>query len=488
MQKSITVYLPYDENDYTEKLVKDLLKYDSVEKIFFLSNQKSETKIYGADILQIDNLFSSDTIKLIVEKTKTEYFILLTSIGIELGQYALNRLLVIAENTGAGFIYSDYIEVTGKERKPHQVIDYQLGSIRDDFAFGSLLFISKIMLGKYSNGFNYKYAGLYDLRLFISRSSLILRIPEFLYSTVSYDQRKSGEKIFDYVNPSNREVQIEMEKAATEHLKKIGAYLTPNFKLTYFDEDEFEYEASVIIPVKNRVKTIGDAIHSVLNQKTNFKFNLIVVDNYSTDGTTEIIKSYADKDSRVIHLIPASKDLGIGGCWNEGIDNINCGKFSVQLDSDDIYQDSNTLQVIIDKFHSEKCAMVIGSYTLTDFKLNEIPPGRIDHREWTTDNGHNNALRINGLGAPRAYYTPLLRKIKIPNVSYGEDYAVALAFSRKYKIGRIYDSVYFCRRWEDNSDAVLSVEKQNAHNLYKDRIRTIEIMTRQKINLSELDE
>ena len=269
-----------------------------------------------------------------------------------------------------------------------------------------------------------------------------------------------------------------MEEAVTEHLENIGGYLEPKFDEVKFDEENFEVEASVIIPVKNRAKTVGDAIESVLKQITKFKFNLIVVDNYSDDGTSEIIKGFADKDDRVVRLVPARKDLGIGGCWNEAVHSKYCGKFSVQLDSDDIYADENTIQTVVDAFYEQKCGMVVGTYKMTNFKLEEIPPGIIDHKEWTPDNGRNNALRINGLGAPRAFYTPLLRKIKIPNTSYGEDYAVGLAISRNYQIGRIYHPIYMCRRWEGNSDAALDVAKMNAHNTYKDRIRTIELTAR----------
>jgi glycosyltransferase involved in cell wall biosynthesis len=323
---------------------------------------------------------------------------------------------------------------------------------------------------------------LYDLRLSISQRFSITHIPEYLYSIIESDDRKSGEKLFDYVNPKNRDVQIEMEQAASQHLKNIGAYLQPKFESINENEEEFPYEASVIIPVRNRVKTVKDAVESALKQKTNFDFNIIVVDNHSNDGTTEILKSLSDGNKNVVHLIPASEDLGIGGCWNEAVHSAHCGKYSCQLDSDDVYQDENTLQQVIDLFKSEKCAMVIGSYTLTDFKMNSIPPGLIDHKEWTPENGRNNALRINGLGAPRCFYTPVLRKIKIPNVSYGEDYAVGLAVSRNYQIGRIYKSIYMCRRWEDNSDAALSIEKQNINNSYKDKIRSFEILARQRLN------
>ena len=328
----------------------------------------------------------------------------------------------------------------------------------------------------------FSYAGFYYLRLKVSQKHDIIRIPEFLYIIDETDIRKSGQKIFDYVDPKNRQVQIEMEQAATEHLKNVGAWLKPEFAPVNFAEAEFATKASVIIPVLNREKTIADAIQSVLNQKTNFPFNLLIIDNHSKDLTAVIIRSFSEKDERVIHLIPERNDLGIGGCWNLAVHDPRCGMFAVQLDSDDIYKDENTLQRMVDAFYRENCAMVVGTYQLVNFKLEEIPPGIIDHKEWTPYNGRNNALRINGLGAPRAFYTPVLREIKIPNVSYGEDYAVGLAISREYRIGRVYENVYLCRRWDDNSDAALDIEKMNKHNLYKDRIRTIELKARQRKN------
>jgi glycosyltransferase involved in cell wall biosynthesis len=329
---------------------------------------------------------------------------------------------------------------------------------------------------------DYRFAGLYDLRLKISQSSELFHVPEYLYTVEKKEIIGTEDKHFSYVDPKNREVQIEMEAACTDHLKAIGAYLKPEQRKIDFDDKDFEFEASVIIPVRNRVKTIGDAIKSVLSQKTNFKFNLIIVDNHSTDGTTDVVSKHAKEDSRIIHIIPDRKDLGIGGCWNEAVHHPKCGKFACQLDSDDIYKDDYTLKTIVDTFYKEKCAMVIGSYQITDFNLNELPPGLIDHREWTDENGANNALRINGLGAPRAFYTPVLREIKIPNVSYGEDYAVGLAISREYKIGRIYHSLYLCRRWEGNTDAKLDLPRINANNFYKDRLRTIELLARKKKN------
>ena len=354
--------------------------------------------------------------------------------------------------------------------------------MRDDFDFGKLLFFNAKELKKAvaEMSDNYRFAGLYDLRLRISQQSEIFHINEFLYSETISNSLTDNEKQFSYVDPKNREAQIEMESACTEHLKKIGAYISQNHKPLDLSSETFSVEASVIIPVRNRKNTIGAAIKSVLTQNPNFGFNLIVIDNYSTDGTTQIIEDFAKTDSRVIHIIPENKDLGIGGCWNEGIMHKNCGRFAVQLDSDDVYANDDVLQKIVDKFHAEHCAMVIGSYTITDVDLTPIPPYLIDHCEWTDENGHNNALRINGLGAPRAFFTPVLRQIKLPNTSYGEDYAVGLAISRDYKIGRIYESLYCCRRWEGNSDAALDIEKTNRNNLYKDSIRTIELKARKK--------
>src|SRR3989339_74578 len=485
MSDLVTVFLPFSGSDFTKKTINDFINSKLVKKIFLLSQTDVADKFNNAEVLRVESLFSSSTIKLMESKSVTRYILFLTQDSlIRLGQFSLERLTAVAELTDSGILYSDYYDIKNNMTSPHPVIDYQFGSVRDDFSFGPILFFDSNAFANASKGIDesLKYAGLYALRLAISRHYLVTRIPEFLYSSIETDERRSGEKLFDYVNPKNRDVQVEMEKAATEHLKKVNVYLQPKFEEIDPGGGEFATEASVIIPVKNRAKTIGDAVQSVLKQKTNFSFNLIVVDNHSTDGTSSILHEFGAKDKRVIHIVPERTDLGIGGCWNEGVHHQSCGRFSVQLDSDDIYKDESTLQKIVGVFRKEKCAVVIGSYQLTDFDLNEIPPGLIDHREWTPDNGRNNALRINGLGAPRAYYTPILREVKIPNVSYGEDYAVVLAMSRDYQIGRIYESVYVCRRWEGNSDAALSIEKQNAHNTYKDRIRTFEMLARQRKN------
>ncbi len=485
MPKKISAFFPFNSGNNFENLVGELNRSGLIEKFFLLSKDPVSERIENCQTVKVESLNGSKTVKFIADLANTDYILLITrDILIIPGQFSLERFLSVAEDTGAGIIYSDYFEIKNGEIITHPVVDYQIGSIRDDFDFGPLLFIRTEALKKAAAmaTADFSFAGIYDMRLNIAKNYSLIRIPEFLYSVEENDLRKSGEKQFDYVNPKNREVQIEMEKAVTEHLKQIGAYLSPVFKSIELTDGSFSSEASVIIPVKNRAHTIEDAIKSALNQKTDFNYNIIVVDNHSTDETTELLKLIAVKDKRLIHLIPERRDLGIGGCWDEAVHIKECGRFAVQLDSDDLYSDETTLQKIIDLFRQEKCAMVIGSYKLTDFNLNEIPPGIIDHREWTTENGRNNALRINGLGAPRAFFVPLLRKIKIPNVSYGEDYAVGLAVSRHYKIGRIYETIYLCRRWEGNSDAALSIEKQNVNNFYKDRIRTIEILARQKLN------
>lgn len=475
----ITAIIPYNKTNLKDT-ISNFKSNNLITRIFILDNDEIETDIPGSEILKVDKTFSSDTLKKISAKLTTEYLLLLTDDSlIEFNQFGLERFVSLAESTAAGILYSDYIE-KNSGISPHLVIEYQIGSIRDDFNFGPLLFLRVEAVKKYLHS-NYKYAGLYDLRLNISTDYRIIRIPEFLYRSTKKKSKKSGEKLFDYVDPQNLERQQEMEAAASEYLKKIGAYLIPEFKGIDLESISFKTEASIIIPVKNRANTIKDAVESALNQKTNFTFNIIVVDNYSIDGTTDILKDYASKNQKIIHIVPGRKDLAIGGCWNEAVNHPVCGRFSVQLDSDDLYME-NTLQIIVDTFKEERCAAVIGSYKLTDFNQNEIPPGIINHKEWTESNGRNNALRINGFGAPRAFYTPLLREIKIPNVSYGEDYAVCLEISRKYNIGRIFEPIYICRRWEGNSDASLSIEKENTNNFYKDKIRTLEILARKKLN------
>ena len=466
--KKITCFVPYIDESQAGKTLSALRNSQLVDKVVCLD----------------EPVFKSETIRRIAAESKADYALVYTkTTTLELGYMALERLLQIVQDTNAGLVYADHYQVKGGELVKAPVIDYQKGSLRDDFDFGSVLFFDAAALKESVQRMteSYQHAGLYDLRLKLSQRYALVHANEYLYSEVEEDNRKSGEKQFDYVDPRNRDRQIEMEKACTQHLKEIGGYLEPHFEDIDFNQGEFEVEASVIIPVRNREATIGAAIESVLKQQAKFKFNLIVIDNHSTDGTTEAIDTFK-ADGRVIHLVPERNDLGIGGCWNYGVNSKHCGKFAVQLDSDDLYKDEHTLQTIVDAFYEQKCAMVIGSYMMTDFDLNELPPGVIDHKEWTPDNGRNNALRINGLGAPRAFYTPVLRSIGLPNTSYGEDYAMGLNISRHYQIGRIYDVLYLCRRWGGNSDAALSIEKVNANNLYKDRIRTWELEARIALN------
>ena len=478
MMKKIDCFIAFSDQSNTQIVINDLYNQPLVNRIFVLSKLFADFE--NAEVIITENLSSTKCIKKIAQKAESGFcFLALNETNLEIGAFALDRLKQVAENTNAAMVYSDYREIKNNVQTFHPVIDYQKGSLRDDFNFGPVQFYKTEVLKNFGSE-DYDFAGYYALRLFAARWGEITRIPEYLFSMVENDTRKSGEKQFDYVSQNSRIKQIEMEKACTFHLKKEGAFLSPPFKTIDFFEQNFELEVSVIIPVFNRIKTIKDALDSVLSQKTDFEFNAIVIDNHSTDGTTALLERYAGND-KLIHVVPERKDLGIGGCWNEGIFHKKCGRFAVQLDSDDLYSSETTLQQIVEKFYQEKCAMVIGSYQMTNFNLEEISPGIIDHKEWTEDNGPNNALRINGLGAPRAFYTPLLRKIKVPNVSYGEDYAVGLAISREYKIGRIYKPVYLCRRWEDNSDASLDIQKVNAHNIYKDRLRTIELITR--INL-----
>ena len=489
MKKAINCFIPYDNEPSVQRTIASLQQSERVARIYLLATNSEKEEIAGCPVIQINTPNSTETFRQIAQLADTPYTLLYVKTSpLELGYRALERMtdyLIEGETT---LVYSDYYEWKGGELIPHPVIDYQLGSVRDDFDFGSVLLFDSNTLKEgvlaLEQQENYSYAALYALRLFASHQGSIRHINEYLYTEVEEDLRKSGEKQFDYVNPRNREVQIEMEKAFTHYLKDTDCYLTPHFIQPDFTEGNFEMEASVIIPVKNRVRTICDAIDSVLSQETNFPFNLLIVDNHSTDGTTEAIESYKGHP-QVVHIRPERNDLGIGGCWSTAVNHPQCGRFAVQLDSDDIYSSPQTLQKIVDGFHEQKCAMLIGSYRITDFNLNTLPPGIIDHKEWTEDNGHNNALRINGLGAPRAFYTPLLREIGIPNVSYGEDYALGLAFSRNYKIGRIYEELYLCRRWEGNSDASLSIEKVNRNNHYKDSLRTREMLIRSRIHTAE---
>ena len=493
MREKIDLFLPFEALEKGEETLLELHENKTVQHINLLvsSDFASQHQVpEGCTLVVIDRMESSNTVMSIAENTDADYLLLCTRMtSVRWGLYALERFLRTADDTGAVMVYSDHYSLEEGALTKHPAIDYQAGSLRDDFDFGSLWLIKSQALLDYvaqTDRVDYQYAGLYDLRLYLSRKGEIFHLNEYLYTEAELDTRKSGEKQFDYVNPRNREVQIEMERACTAHLEKVGAIVDTNFyRQPDFDEQDFTCEASVVIPVFNREKTIADAVKSALSQKTNFPYNVIVVNNHSTDSTGEILDSI--DDGRLIQIVPGRTDLGIGGCWNVAVNSDHCGKFAVQLDSDDLYSSPKTLQKIVDAFHEQKAAMIIGSYRMCDFDLNTLPPGLIDHKEWTEDNGCNNALRINGLGAPRAFFTPLVRQIQFPNTSYGEDYALGLAFSRRYRIGRIYDELYLCRRWGGNSDAALSVERVNANNLYKDRLRTMELKARQQMLQGKAD-
>lgn len=493
MREKIDLFLPFEALEKGEETLLELHENKTVQHINLLvsSDFASQHQVpEGCTFVVIDRMESSNTVMSIAENTDADYLLLCTRMAsVRWGLYALERFLRTADDTGAVMVYSDHYSLEEGALTKHPAIDYQAGSLRDDFDFGSLWLIKSQALLDYvaqTDRVDYQYAGLYDLRLYLSRKGEIFHLNEYLYTEAELDTRKSGEKQFDYVNPRNREVQIEMERACTAHLEKVGAIVDTNFyRQPDFDEQDFACEASVVIPVFNREKTIADAVKSALSQKTNFPYNVIVVNNHSTDSTGEILDSI--DDGRLIQIVPGRTDLGIGGCWNVAVNSNHCGKFAVQLDSDDLYSSPKTLQKIVDAFHEQKAAMIIGSYRMCDFDLNTLPPGLIDHKEWTEDNGCNNALRINGLGAPRAFFTPLVRQIQFPNTSYGEDYALGLAFSRRYRIGRIYDELYLCRRWGGNSDAALSVERVNANNLYKDRLRTMELKARQQMLQGKAD-
>ena len=486
--KTIDCFIPYSDEATAKQSVTQLRSSSQVKQIFLLTHDATLPHIEGCSMLFVDTLESSATLRQMALVAKADFVAIYGKWEpVTIGYGAIDRVLSVADTMDAGMLYSDRYAVRAGELTKAPVIAYQKGSVRNDFDFGSLRFVRTSLLKDWAKQYEdnrWKAAAMYELSLFISRQTTpIYYINEYLYTENETDLRKSGERQFDYVDPRNRDVQVEMEQVCTEHLRQIGAYVSPDdITDISLGSGTFPVEASVIIPVKNRKKTIEDAIMSAMSQKTRFDYNIIVVDNHSTDGTTEIIARLANYDPRVIHIIPERNDLGIGGCWNLAVQDSRCGRFAIQLDSDDLYSRESTLQMIVDKFYEERCAMVIGSYRMCDFNLRTLPPGIIDHKEWTDENGRNNALRINGLGAPRAFFTPLLRQIGVPNTSYGEDYALGLAFSRQYKIGRIFEVVYLCRRWEGNSDAALTPERVNQNNYYKDQLRTIEITARQRLN------
>ncbi|MBQ3977821.1 MAG: glycosyltransferase [Bacteroidales bacterium] len=467
--KRIDCFIPFADDTQVAPIIAALKAQDEVSRI---------------EVLDVRTFKSTASVKKIASMASAPFTLIYTkTTELSFGEYALERFLSVAEDTSAAMVYADHFKEMDGIRAFAPVIDCQQGALRDDFDFGSVLVFRTAALKEAVSRMDvdYEYAGLYDLRLKVSQKGSLVHINEYLYYEIETDTRKSGEKLFDYVDPKNRAVQIEMEKACTRHLKDVGGYLEPEFKEVDFSEGDFEYEASVVIPCKNRVRTIGDALSSALSQKTSFKYNVIVVDDNSTDGTVEVIKSFLD-DPKLVYIAQDKTYHAIGGNWNAALHHPKCGRFAIQLDSDDVYYDENTVQKFVEAFHVQKCAMVIGTYRMTDFNLETLPPGIIDHREWTPENGRNNALRINGLGAPRAFYVPMLRRINFPVTKYGEDYAVGLRVSREYQIGRIYDVVYNCRRWDDNSDASLDIDKVNANNLYKDRLRTWELQARILMN------
>ena len=490
MSNGMDAFVVYANEAATLVTLKQLTEEPLVKKIYVLMTNDAPCPFMGCEVMRVDNVLSSNTVKQMTEATTAPFMLVCAKpTPITFGYKAISRMQSVADSVDSALVYADHYAMRNGEMVKCPTMDFYFGSVRDDFDFGSVMLFKTDTLRKYveeNPKAAYRFSGWYDVQLFSlrrKRNASLFHIREYLYTEEELDLRASGEKQFDYVDPRNREVQKERELVCTKHLKMIGAYIDPDsIADVSVDRYDFDREASVIIPVRNRVKTIEDAIRSALSQHTTFEFNVMVVDNHSTDGTTEVIQRLASEDSRVVHIIPAYRDLGIGGCWSLAFNDARCGRFAVQLDSDDLYSGIDTLQRIVDKFYEEHCGMVIGSYRMCNFQLETLPPGLIDHREWTAENGQNNAIRINGLGAPRAFFTPLLRKIGMPNTSYGEDYAVGLAFSRKYKIGRIYDELYLCRRWEGNSDASLTPEQVNRNNIYKDSLRTMEIINRRRLN------
>ena len=486
--KRINCFIPFQDADQVRVTVENLKAQDEVNRIYLVKNDETPVPEFPeCGVIAAPSLKCTEAVRKIAAASDTEFSLIYTkTTQLSFVLFALERMLALAEDSSAAMIYADHFNEVDGVRSNAPVIDYQEGSLRDDFDFGGLLLYRACALKEavIRMSADYQFAGLYDLRLKVAEKGVLEHVNEYLYYEVETDTRKSGEKIFDYVDPKNRAVQIEMEKACTEHLKVVGGFLEPKFKHIEFSDDSFEYEASVVIPCKNRVRTIADAISSALSQKTNFKYNVIVVDDNSEDGTVDVIKKFVG-DPKLIYIAQDKSYHAIGGNWNVALHHPKCGKFAIQLDSDDVYFDENTVQKFVDAFYAQNCAMVVGTYRMTNFHMETLPPGIIDHREWTPENGRNNALRINGLGAPRGFYVPLLRTINFPTTKYGEDYAVGLRVCREYQIGRIYDVVYNCRRWDDNSDANCDVEKMNANNLYKDRIRTWELKARIRMNRGE---
>jgi hypothetical protein len=496
---SLSAVIPYDPKPYFEKTLLSLTRSGLIRDIVIVSQETVRFKMEGCRVLLAGPFTSQATVNLMLDQIRTKYLLLLPRTRqVSIEPKSLERFIETAKSTRAGLIYSDFYDETGQGRTLHPLSDYQFGSVRDDFDFGPIILFSvdaiRGALKKYGAMPGVIFAGFYNLRLKVSIDHSLYHLPEPLYSVFETDKspRNAGairqsavqDRIFAYVDPRNEAAQKEMETIFTDYLKKIGAYL-PRSHLREVRQrpKSFPVEASIVIPVRNRKETIGEALKSALSQETGFPFNIIVVDNHSTDGTTAILSDLGRQYPTLKHIIPKRTDLGIGACWNEAIHAEACGRYAVQLDSDDLYSGSRTLQKLIDMLRQDNYAMVVGSYTLVDSGRKEISPGLVNHREWTDENGHNNALRINGLGAPRAFNTDLMRRIGFLNVSYGEDYAAALRICREYRIGRIYESLYLCRRWSGNTDAALSIEEVNRNDAFKDKVRTDEILARQKMNL-----
>ena len=486
----ITVVLPRGAGPLAEGRLEKLLRNPLVRKVIVLDAGGGLPLPSRCEALAVSDPSSGQTWNALLAKVATRYLLHVSSGDVRPDPRAPERLVETVEATGAGMVYADYAEICGETLREHPVNDYQTGSLRDGFDFGPLILISTAAvrgaLRKCGEIPPCRWAGWYDLRLKLSTDRGLFHLPERLSVLGKGDRFEicppMGTGHFAYVDPGNRVFQQEMEVAATAHLKRIGAWLAPSFRDVPPFTRPFPVEASVVIPIRNRARTVVDAVKSALSQRPDFPFNVIVVDNHSTDGTTGLLADLAGRHSILKHIVPERRDLSIGGCWNEAVFSEACGRYAIQLESDDLYAGEGVLQRLVDALRRGNCALVVGSYTIVDGNLQEIPPGLIDHREWTDENGRNNALRINGLGAPRAFDTTILRGIGFPNVGYGEDYAVALRLSREYRIGRIYDSLYLCRRWEGNTDATLSIEQANRHDAYKDRLRTIEIRARQKQN------
>ncbi len=462
------------------KLYDSLLANPSIEKVIALG---STTSPHNVETVDSEHPFGGRSLGKALELAGSCPFIMIvpSTDTVSITTEETNRLLSVALEGGQALYYADYYTERRNTKNSCPVISYEPGSIRDDFNFGPVMLFSNGHIKACFNLFgpltDTRWAGLYELRLKASLTADVIRVPEPLSLVVP--RKSEAGSHFDYVDPAQKQYQQEMEAVATEHLKRCNAWCGHDLLPAPDDDSPYPLEASVVIPVKNRETTIDEAIRSALNQETDFDFNVLVVQNHSTDNTRQVIEAAAQRDPRVVQIIPERRDLGIGGCWNEAIRSPLCGRFVCQLDSDDLYADTRALATVISALRDGNCGMLVGSYRLVNFQLEEIPPGIVDHREWTELNGRNNLLRVNGIGAPRAFTTGLLRRYPFPNVSYGEDYAVSLRISRDYRVGRIYEPVYLCRRWDDNTDADLPLEKINEYASYKDGLRTREILERQ---------